>query len=241
MVKKSDVVKEAVGKEDWKKALQTAKDFHIGITQEQRDKMARAYECIVHPDFYQQIGIDIPGAIEQGKAVVKEYVENARRKNIMKWDVKHDLAKRVIDAFLEGAIGWQQTGELTIPNRNDLVGDLIEEERMLVSEELGLMVTSIRKRYKLQERLPEQKEKSEAVEKPSEEKVEEEIVTQEPAKEELAEQEPKTLVETETKKTEEKPKRERKASGTEKKSAAKRGRKKKEDQEENTEAEQETV
>ena len=241
MVKKSDVVKEAVGKKDWEKALQTAKDFHIGITQEQRDKMARAYECIVHPDFYQQIGIDIPEAIEQGKAVVKEYVENLRRKNIMKWDVKHDLAKRVIDVFLEGATNWCQTGEFTIPNRGDLTGDLTEEEKLLVNEELGIMIASIRKRYKLQERLPEQKVKSEAVEEPVEEKAEVATAIQEPAKEELAEQKLETLVEPETEKTEEKPKRGRKASGTEKKPAAKRGRKKKEDQEENTEAEQETV
>lgn len=245
MVKKSDVVKEAVGKEDWKKALQTAKDFHIGITQEQRDKMARAYECIIHPDFYQQIGIDIPGAIEQGKAVVKEYVENARRKNIMKWDVKHDLAKRVIDAFLEGAIGWQQTGELTIPNRNDLVGDLTEEERMLVSEELGLMVTSIRKRYKLQERLPEQKAKSEAVEKPVEEKTEETTANPEPAKKELAEKKPISLEEPKAEKAEEKLERGCKESETEKKFSvkkklsAKREKNKKTKQEENTEAEQE--
>lgn len=156
MIKKSDIVRAAVQEQDWKKALQIAKDFHIGVTQEQRNKMARAYECIVHPDFYQQIGIDIPKAIEQGKAVVKEYVESTRRANIMKWDVKHDKAKRVIDAFLEGAATWQKTGEFVIPNRRDLTGDLTEEEKKLVSEEVELMIESIRKRYKLQVRLSEQ-------------------------------------------------------------------------------------
>lgn len=80
MVKKSDIVREAVQKQDWKKALLIAKNFRIGITQEQRAKMSRAYECIVHPDFYQQIGINIPNAIEQGKTVVKDYVESTRRK-----------------------------------------------------------------------------------------------------------------------------------------------------------------
>ena len=83
MIKKSDIVREAVREQDWKKALQIAKDFHIGVTQEQRSKMARAYECIVHPDFYQQIGVDIPEAIEQGKAIVKEYAESTRRKSTM--------------------------------------------------------------------------------------------------------------------------------------------------------------
>lgn len=100
MIKKSDIVREAVQKQDWKKALQIAKDFHIGITQEQRSKMARAYECIVHPDFYRQIGVEIPNVIEQGKAVVKEYAENTRRtSSMMKWEVKHDRAKRIIDTF----------------------------------------------------------------------------------------------------------------------------------------------
>lgn len=82
MIKKSDIVREAVREQDWKKALLIAKDFRIGVTQEQRSKMARAYECIVHPDFYRQIGVDIPEAIEQGKAVVKEYVESTRKKDI---------------------------------------------------------------------------------------------------------------------------------------------------------------
>lgn len=149
MIKKSDIVREAVQKQDWKKALQIAKDFRIGVTQEQRSKMTRAYECIVHPDFYQQIGVDILEAIEQGKAIVKEYADSTRRKNtMMKWDVKHDRAKRVIDAFLENAGYWQE--------REDLAEDLTDEEKELVDEELHLMIQSIRKRYKLQVRLPEQ-------------------------------------------------------------------------------------
>lgn len=147
MVKKSDIVKDAVRDQDWKKALQIAKDFHIGVTLEQRSRMARAYECIVHPDFYRQIGMDIAGAIEQGKAVVKEYAENGR-KNSMKWDVKHDRAKRVIDAFLKNAGYWQE--------REELSADLTEEDKELVNAEVALMIASIRKRYKLQERLPEQ-------------------------------------------------------------------------------------
>lgn len=147
MVKKSDVVREAVREQDWKKALQIAKDFRIGVTQDQRSKMARAYECIVHPNFYRQIGVDIEEAIEQGKAVVKEYVESTRRANIMKWDVKHDRAKRVIDAFLENAGYWQE--------REDLAEGLTNEEKELVDAEIYHMIESIRKRYKLQVRLPE--------------------------------------------------------------------------------------
>ena len=217
MIKKSDIVREAVREQNWKKALQTAKDFHIGVTQEQRSKMARAYECIVHPDFYQQIGVDIPEAIEQGKAIVKEYAESTRRKNtMMKWDVKHDKAKRVIDAFLESAANWQKTGEVTALKRADLEGDLTDEEKGQVYEELMLMITSIRKRYKLQERLPEQ----EAQIQPEEAEV---VIPTEKAEETLPEP-------VSDDKEPEKSKRTRKASTGEKKTASRR--KKKEIQEE---------
>jgi hypothetical protein len=75
--------------------------------------------------------------------------ENPKEEKIMKWDVKHDRAKRVIDAFLSNAGYWQE--------REDLAEGLSEEEKQLVDGEVALMIESIRKRYKLQERLPEQK------------------------------------------------------------------------------------
>lgn len=71
LVKQSDIVREAVKAGEWKKALRIAKDFRINVTKEQRDTMSRAYECMVHPEFYRQIGTDIPGAITEGKAVVR--------------------------------------------------------------------------------------------------------------------------------------------------------------------------
>ena len=209
MIKKSDTVREAVQKQDWKKALQIAKDFHIGVTQEQRSKMARAYECIVHPNFYRQIGIDIPEAVEQGKAIVKEYVESARRKNtMMKWDVKHDRAKRVIDAFLENAVYWQ--------DREDLSVGLTGEDKELVNAEVALMIASIRKRYKLQERLPEQAAQIQPEET-------EAVILTEKAEETL----PEPVNED---KEPEKPKRTRRTSTGEKKAPSRR--KKKEVQEE---------
>ena len=209
MIKKSDIVREAVREQDWKKALLIAKDFHIGVTQEQRSKMARAYECIVHPDFYRQIGVDIPEAIEQGKAIVKEYAESTRRKNtMMKWDVKHDKAKRVIDAFLDNAEYWQE--------REDLSAGLTDEDKELVNAEVALMITSIRKRYKLQERLPEQ----EAQNQPEEAET---VIPTEKAEETM----PEPVNED---KEPEKPKRTRRASTGEKKAPSRR--KKKEAQEE---------
>lgn len=220
MVKKSDIVKTAVQDQDWKKALQIAKDFRIGVTQEQRSRMARAYECIVHPEFYKQIGVNIADAIEQGKAVVKEYTEGGR-KNSMKWDVKHDKAKKVIDMFLEGADIWQKTGEFVVPDRSDLTGELTDEDRALVSEEVATMIASIRKRYKLQERLTEQEAQIQLEE-------DEVVIPMEKAEETL----PDPVKED---REPEKPKRTRRASVGEKKATSRR--KKKEDQEESKEDE----
>lgn len=70
LVKKSDLVREAVKKGDFKQALKIAKDFRINITKEDREKMSRAYECIVHPNFFKQIGMDIQSAIIAGEEVV---------------------------------------------------------------------------------------------------------------------------------------------------------------------------
>lgn len=72
MVRKTDIVRADIRQRSWKEALRIAKDFRIGVTQEQRDTMCRAYECIVHPEFYRQIGIDIPEAIRKGKLVLLE-------------------------------------------------------------------------------------------------------------------------------------------------------------------------
>ena len=46
--------------------------------------------------------------------------------------------------------------DFLVPKRGELTGDLTDEDKELVSQEVALMIASIRKRYKLQERLPEQ-------------------------------------------------------------------------------------
>jgi len=83
----------------------------------------------------------------------------------MKWDVKHDRAKKVIDRFLDNAGYWQES--------EDLVAGLTDEEKELVDAEVELMIASIRKRYKLQEHLPEQTAEAEKEEKPAEKATEE--------------------------------------------------------------------
>lgn len=70
MIRKSDAVRKAVSESEWKTALKIAKEFRVGISDEDREVMSRAYECMVHPGFYRQIGIDVEEAIEQGKEVI---------------------------------------------------------------------------------------------------------------------------------------------------------------------------
>ena len=81
MARKTDMVRTAVREEDWKKALRIAKDFRINVTKDQRDDMTRAYECMVHPEFYRQLGTDIAGAIAKGIEVVKRLFEPETFKN----------------------------------------------------------------------------------------------------------------------------------------------------------------
>lgn len=210
MIKQSDIVREAVKAGEWKKALRIAKDFRINVSQEQRNTMARAYECMVHPEFYRQIGVDILDAIEQGKTVVKEYAESRRKEIMMKWDVKHDRAKRVIAALLDNEAYWQE--------REDLAEGLTDEEKELVNEEVALMIASIRKRYKLDVKLSKQ-----------EPQIQQEAVKTEIPTEDEKETIPEPVNED---KKEEKTKRGRKTSTGDKKTTTRKPRAKKEDKEE---------
>ena len=71
MKKKSDMVRELVAAGDYKKALSIAKGFKVGFTKEEQSTMTRAHECMVHPGFYSQLGIDEAKTIEAGIEIVK--------------------------------------------------------------------------------------------------------------------------------------------------------------------------
>lgn len=71
MVKKSDMVRELVKNQQYRKALAIAKKFVLGISPEDRTKMIRAHECMTNPRFYEQLGVDIGQAISDGEAVLK--------------------------------------------------------------------------------------------------------------------------------------------------------------------------
>lgn len=70
MENKTEAVKRLVSEGNLKKALSIAKSFRLGVTKDQQSKMTRAYECMVHPDFYRSIGTDIQEAIDEGAAVL---------------------------------------------------------------------------------------------------------------------------------------------------------------------------
>lgn len=71
---KTELVRTYIRKGQWKEAFREAKDFRIGVSKEQRSIMARAYECIVHPTFYESIGKNLAECIEAGKSVLMEVV-----------------------------------------------------------------------------------------------------------------------------------------------------------------------
>ena len=65
-------VRDLISAGDFKTALRGAKDFHIGVSKEQRSVMSRAYECMVHPEFYRQIGKNIDDCVQAGVKVLHE-------------------------------------------------------------------------------------------------------------------------------------------------------------------------
>jgi hypothetical protein len=71
---KAQDVRNLIAQENYKAALRGAKDFRIRVSKEQRSVMSRAYDCMVHPEFYRQIGKDIEGCIQAGVAVLEEVV-----------------------------------------------------------------------------------------------------------------------------------------------------------------------
>ena len=71
MVKKPDLVRSLVEQREYRKALNIAKDFKLGITPVQSSMMRRAYECMVHERFYLSIGTDIQKAVREGIEVLE--------------------------------------------------------------------------------------------------------------------------------------------------------------------------
>lgn len=70
-MKKTDQVRQAIKDGELKKALRIAKNFRLGITKEEQVSMSRAYECMIRPDFYRQLGYDTDNVVEHGCNIVR--------------------------------------------------------------------------------------------------------------------------------------------------------------------------
>ena len=66
VTKKSDTVRELILSGNYKKALYVVRGFRLGITKEDSNKLKLAYECMVHPEFYAQLGTNTASAINEG-------------------------------------------------------------------------------------------------------------------------------------------------------------------------------
>lgn len=71
---KSDKVRRLVAAGEYRKALLIAKDFRLGISKEDHEKLSLGYEVIVHPRFYEQLGYDLPKLADIAKeTIIKLY------------------------------------------------------------------------------------------------------------------------------------------------------------------------
>ncbi|WP_304430177.1 hypothetical protein [Faecalibaculum rodentium] len=68
--KKSDVVRRLVREQDYRSALRIVKGFRLGISRDDLDAMRLAYECMVNPGFYRQLGRDPAAEIKRGIGVL---------------------------------------------------------------------------------------------------------------------------------------------------------------------------
>lgn len=87
MERKSDAVKRLLSCGATKEALRIAKDFKLGITKEQSNAMKLAYECMVHGDFYKQLGYDLNEKVTEGVEVLKGLYGRSE---------EHDLHQQVL-------------------------------------------------------------------------------------------------------------------------------------------------
>ena len=68
--KKTDTVRRLVREHDYRSALRIVKGFRLGISRDDLDAMRLAYECMVNPGFYRQLGRDPAAEIKRGVGVL---------------------------------------------------------------------------------------------------------------------------------------------------------------------------
>lgn len=73
MKSKTQQARELMQAGDLKGCLAIMKTFRM-MSPEMRKGIGRAYECIIRPGFYQQLGVDTKQAIETGKTLAQKYL-----------------------------------------------------------------------------------------------------------------------------------------------------------------------
>lgn len=71
MERKTDAVRRLVAAGKYKEALKIAKDFRLGFSKEDADAMKRGYECLVYPQFYQSIGVNLAETAGKGQETLQ--------------------------------------------------------------------------------------------------------------------------------------------------------------------------
>jgi len=69
---KTNAVRSLVAAGDYRKALGIVKGFRFGLSAEALNKLKLAYECMVHPTFYEQLGTDTERAVTEGVQILIE-------------------------------------------------------------------------------------------------------------------------------------------------------------------------
>ena len=77
--KKTDTVRRLVREHDYRSALRIVKDFRLGISRDDLDAMRLAYECMVRPVFYSQLGRDPAAEVKRGIGVLVRLYGSERR------------------------------------------------------------------------------------------------------------------------------------------------------------------
>lgn len=70
-MKKTEQVRLLVEAGNFKSAMKIAKGFRLGISKDQNDIITRAYECMVHPEFYKSIGVNTKKCIDSGIIIME--------------------------------------------------------------------------------------------------------------------------------------------------------------------------
>lgn len=82
MITKTQQAVELFQNGEIKKALAIAKTFKSGLTKEEHKQLVCAFECLVHPTFYKQIGKDPATEIAKGTEVFQNRIEKPYMKKL---------------------------------------------------------------------------------------------------------------------------------------------------------------